>query len=89
MDTSELDYELELDGEIFHVQHDGGNAYILDCEYEHVFSFPNLELWTKGEAMPLALAKVALTIHMKAYFAGEKVGYSGCQHNVRKVLGLR
>jgi len=88
MDTSELDYELELDGEIFHVQHDGGNAYILDCEYEHVFSFPNLSIWTKGEAMPLALAKVALTIHRNAYAYGKKAGYRNAQFDIRKALGI-
>lgn len=88
MDTSELDYELELDGEIFHVQHDGGNAYILDCEYKHVFSFPNLELWTKGEAMPLALAKIVLTIHHSAYAYGKKAGYRNAQFDIRKALGI-
>ena len=88
-ETNALDYSFHLDDNEWRVVHDGNSASIYDEDWEFVFAFPNLSIWTKGEAMPLALAKVVLTIHRKAYFAGEKVGYSGCQHNVRKVLGLR
>ena len=87
-ETDALDYSFHHDDNEWRVVHDGNSASIYDEDWEFVFTFPNFSIWTKGEAMPLALAKVALTIHRSAYAYGKKAGYRNAQFDIQKALGI-
>jgi len=89
-DENKLDYTLEYDDDTFYVTHDGIRVTILDCEGEYVVSLLNHpEAWNRYEALPIGMARIALSAYYEGHADGEKAGYFNCQYDVKKVLGLR
>lgn len=84
-----LDYEFTHNGNMWIVHHyENDTVSILDVEGIAEISVERLEMWRENNAMPLIMAIQFVNAYETGLADGDENGYSRCQYDVKKVLGL-